>query len=475
MDTDTIIEPTALAAGSCCIACTPLHAETTDMSNRFTFFLSAASVLSVLLAAAQHSFASPEIPGAENKRPVAIVGATIHTASGEAIPGGTILFQDGRIVAVGRRVQVPDTTLIIEAPGKHVYPGLFDAYTDMGLVEINAVRATRDRSETGPINPNVKSWVSVNPDSEIIPVTRSNGVLLTLSTPSGGLISGKSAVLQLDGWTYEDLTLRSDVGMHVNWPNMSPVIEWHTEQSAREQIEARDRALRRLRDTFDDVRAYQKARAAEGSSQDVDSRWEAMLPVIDGDLPLIVVADGLQQIQAAVAFAEQQNVRLILYGGYDAPLCTELLKKHDVPVILRGVYRLPRRRSEPYDTPFTIAARLHEAGIKFCISGGGRFGASNVRNLPYHAATAAAFGLTRGEALKSITLYPAQILGVDNQVGSLDQGKQATLFLADGDILETPTQVEAAFIQGRAVDLNDRHKRLWKKYQEKYRRLGLSR
>jgi imidazolonepropionase-like amidohydrolase len=199
-----------------------------------------------------------------------------------------------------------------------------------------------------------------------------------------------------------------------------------------------------------------------------------MLPVLAGELPLIVDADDLQQLQAAVAFAEQQKLKLIIYGGYDAPLCSELLKKHAVPVIVGGVYRLPRRRSEHYDTPFSVPARLYEAGIKFCISGSGRFGASAVRNLPYHAAMAAAFGLPQEEALKAITLYPAEILGAANRVGSLQKGKDATFFIADGDPLETATQVEAAFIQGRQVDLNDRHKRLWKKYEEKYRRLGLA-
>lgn len=433
------------------------------------------SVISVLAAVTVSNslLAAPEIPGEPVKQPIAIVGATIHTVSGEAIESGTLLIRNGKIAAVGAKVKVPANAVRIEAAGKHVYPGLFDAYTDLGLVEINAVRATRDQNETGQINPSVKSWVSINPDSEIIPVTRSNGVLLALTAPAGGLISGTSAVIQLDGWTFEDLTLEPGVGMHVAWPNMSPVIDWETDKSAKEQVAARDKALQTLRQTFDDARAYQRAQAASPHVAR-DARWEAMLPVLAGELPLIVDADDLQQLQAAVAFAEQQQVKLIIYGGYDAPLCSELLKKHDVPVIVGGVYRLPRRRSEHYDTPFTVPARLHEAGIKFCISGSGRFGASAVRNLPYHAAMAAAFGLPQDEALKAITLYPAEILGVAQRVGSLDKGKDATFFISDGDPLETATQVEAAFVQGRQVDLNDRHKRLWRKYEEKYRRLGLS-
>jgi imidazolonepropionase-like amidohydrolase len=418
--------------------------------------------------------ASPEIPGEATKQPIAIVGATVHPISGEPLEHATLVVRQGKIVSVGIKVNVPNNAITIDASGKHIYPGMFDAHTDMGLVEVNAVRASVDVRETGSINPNVKSWVSVNPDSEIIPVTRSNGVLLALSAPAGGLISGQSAVLQLDGWTWEDLAVRTGIGMHVVWPRMSPSIDWDTDESAKEQIESRDKALERLRQTFVDARAYEQARRADEGQHPIDLRWEAMLPVLAGKLPLIVDADDIQQIQASVAFAEQQKVKLIIYGGYDAPLCAELLKKRDVAVIIGGVYRLPMRRSEAYDTPFTVPARLHEAGVRFCISGSGRFGASNVRNLPYHAAMAVAFGLPHDEAMKAITSSPAQILGVAERVGTLERGRDATFIITDGDPLETTTQVEAAYIQGREVDLNNRHKRLWKKYEEKYRRLGLT-
>jgi imidazolonepropionase-like amidohydrolase len=438
------------------------------------FILIAVCIASLTGLSPNVVFASPEIPGEATKRPIAIIGATVHPVSSEPIADATLLVRKGKIVAIGHDVLVPSNAIMIGANGKHIYPAMFDAYTDMGLVEVNAVRASRDQSETGSINPNVKSWVAVNPDSEIIPVTRANGVLLTLSAPRGGLISGQSAVLQLDGWTWEDLALRTGVGMHVNWPRMSPSIDWDTDKSAKEQLEARDKQLVQLRKTFDDARAYEKARKANPDQHSIDMRWEAMLPVLHGKRPMIVDADDIQQIQAAVAFAEQQGVMLIIYGGYDAPRCTDLLKKHKVPVILGGVYRLPMRRSEPYDTPFTTPARLHKAGIQFCISGSGRFGASNVRNLPYHAAMAAAFGLPRDVALQSITSSPAKILGVGNRVGTLQRGRDATFIITDGDPLETTTQVEAAYVQGRAVDLNNRHRRLWKKYEEKYRRLGLT-
>jgi imidazolonepropionase-like amidohydrolase len=193
-----------------------------------------------------------------------------------------------------------------------------------------------------------------------------------------------------------------------------------------------------------------------------------MRGVLAGKVPLIVQADGIQQIQSAVAFAAKQKLKLIIFGGYDAPHCAALLKKYNVPVIVGGVHRLPRRRHESYDTPFTVPARLHEAGVKFCISGSGRFGASMLRNLPYQAA--AAYGLPEREALKAITVYAADILGAQQRLGSLKVGKDATLLVADGDILEIPTHVTAAYIQGRAVDLSNRHKRLYKKYQQRYQR-----
>jgi len=404
--------------------------------------------------------AAPEIPGAPQSKPIALVGATIHPVSQPAITDGTLVLVGGKITALGKNVEIPKGATRVSVVGKHIYPSLFDAYTPLGLVEVNAVRATVDRSETGQLNPNVKSWVAVNPDSELIPVTRSNGVLLALSAPSGGLISGQSAVLQLDGWTFEDMTLASGVAMHLNWPRISS-------DSGRPSASS----MATLRTLFDDARAYRRARAADAATHAVDLRLQAMLPVLDRQQPMIVHADELGAIQGAVAFAEQQGIRIMIYGGYDAPQCAELLVKHQVPVLLAGVYRLPQRRSEPYDAAFTIAHQLHQAGVQFCITGAGRSGGSNVRNLPYHAAMAAAFGLPKDVALKSITSYPAEILGVADRVGSLEVGKHATLFVCDGDPLETATQVEMAYVQGREVDLSDRHKRLWKKYQTKYNRL----
>jgi imidazolonepropionase-like amidohydrolase len=416
--------------------------------------------------------AGPEIPGAPQSRPIALIGATVHPVSGPDLPQAVVLFDKGKLVAVGRDVAIPPEAERIELAGKHVYPGLIDAYTQLGLSEIHSVRGSVDETEAGSVNPNAKAQVAVNPDSEFIPVTRSGGVLTVLTAPHGRLVSGISAVIQLDGWTVEDMLLKPDAGLHINWPRMMPVHTWRLDESNEAQLAQRDKTLRQLRETLDDARAYWelvKGRAANRSTPpEHDARWEALVPVFEGRMPLFVEADEVQQIESAVALARNQGVKLVLVGGYDAVECAPLLKQYDVPVIVHSVTRLPQRRHDPYDAPYTLPARLSKAGIRYCIAGGGRMG--NIRNLPYQAGMAAAFGLSHDEALKSVTLFAAEILGVADRIGSLDAGKDATLIVTDGDVLEIATHVSQAFIQGRQVDLSDRQKKLWQKYQEKYRR-----
>jgi len=424
--------------------------------------------LLLLLFLTTPAYAGPELPGAPQKRPVALINGDIYPVSGPAVQNGSIVFENGKITAIGRKLTIPAGAQVIDLKRRRVYPSLIESASNIGLVEINAVRATRDYRETGDINPNVRANRAFNPDSELIPVTRSNGVLIAVTTPSGRLISGQSAVVQLDGWTYEDMTIKSPAAMQIEWPAMSPVVDWHTQETPAQQINKRNQKILALERTFDDASAYAKARGDK--DQPVDLRLESLLPVLRGETPIMVVADDIRQIQAACAFAARRKLKLIIYGGYDAMHCTYLLKRLKAPVIIGGVYRAPKRRNEGYDTPYTLAQRLHKAGVKFCISGAGRFGASNARNLPYHAAMAAAHGLPRDEALKALTIYPAEILGVGSRVGSLETGKDATLFICDGDPLETSTQVEMAFVEGRSVDLSDRHKRLYAKYRERLRR-----
>ena len=411
--------------------------------------------------------ASPEIPGAPQQKPIAIVGATIHPVSGKSIESGTILFDKGRIVAIGTKVDVPKNASVIKAGGKHIYPGLFNTDGILGLIEINAVRASDDIGEVGQWNMNVRAEKAINPDSELIPVTRSGGVLFNLTAPRGGTISGTSAVLQLDGWTTEDLTIKAPSGMHIRWPIISsPKENEHDHGHEDDKNDDDDKALRGIEDIFEKARVYQKARKAD-SETPVDLRWEAMLPVLSGEVPIVATADRAAQIQSAVAFASRHELQLIISGGHDAAQCGELLKSQKVPVIVQGVYQLPLRRREAYDSAYTLPARLKKAGVQFCIAGSARFDAANIRNLPYHAAMAHAFGLSKEDALKSITLYPAEILGVADRIGSLEIGKHASLIVLDGELFDTASNVTHAWVQGRKVDLSNRHKRLYKKYSER--------
>ena len=403
---------------------------------------------------------------------VSIVHATVHTVSGETIEDGTVSFRAGRIVAVGRALPPLAGGTLVDAAGKHLWPGLFDANTAVGLTEIGSVAGGVDLAETGALNPAVNTALAVNPDSELIPVTRANGITHVLSVPEGGLVSGSSALIRLSGWTWEDLAAATPVAMHVRWPSFrvrrgasfrAPAT------SEEDQKKERDEALKKIGTLFEDASAYAKAKTSGGTPGrpfDQDPALEAMLPVLAGRIPLIVQADEIKQIRSAVAFAESQGVRMILLGAGDVALAADLLREKEIPVIVDGVLAVPAREDEPYDAAYAVAAKLHAAGVSFCISsGGGGFGAANTRNLPYHAAMAAAFGLPREEALRAITLAPARILGVGNDLGSIEVGKSASLFLTDGDPLEIRTKVLAEWIDGRTVPLEDnRHARLYRKY-----------
>lgn len=412
------------------------------------------------LSSAVH--ASDQIPGADQTGPVAITAATIHTVAGPAVQAGTLVFENGLITQVGTNVTLPANCQIIRAEGKHVYPSLIEAHSDLGLVEINSVRATQDSREVGEMNPNVRAISAFNPDSEIIPVNRANGILLALTAPGGGILSGRSSLMMLDGWTWEDMALQQDIAMHLRWPR--------TEESVH--------ALETIVEHAERYRAAISSNNADSRpNQQRDLRLDALaqvLPQAANDskpqMPVIVHANSIDEIRSAVAFGHQYQLRIIIHGGADANRCATLLRQEAVPVILSGVYRLPRRRHAAYDSAYALPSLLEKQGVAYCISAGGRFGANGIRNLPYHAATAAAYGLSEEKALRSITLSAAEILGVQNRVGALTPERDATFFIASGNILETETQVETAFIQGRQVDLDNKHRQLYRKYSTKYAR-----
>lgn len=414
--------------------------------------------------------ASDTIPAQPQAKPIAIKGATLHPVSGPDIPSGTIVFENGKITAIGADAAIPADAEVIEAGGKHVYPGLINANTVLGLVEIGAVRATVDVEEAGAINPNVRSITSVNPDSELIPVARSAGVLTALSVPEGGIISGQSAVLRLEGWTPEDMTILSPAAMHLRWPSLTIDRRPRARKSVKDQQKEIEKAQKQIREAFLNARAYWQTRKNPGPDFKMDLRWEALMPVFDGKLPLFVHASTLAQIEAALAWAKEMQLKITLVDGDDAWRVAPQLKESNVPVILGPATSLPARRDDDYDSAWSSAAKLQQAGVRFCIASNGRGAETNERNVGYEAGLAAGYGLPKDEALKAVTLYAAQILGVADRLGSLEKGKAATLIVTNGDPLDFPTQVETAFVDGRKIDLSNRQTRLRDKYREKYRR-----
>lgn len=427
-------------------------------------------ILSLLVAGGE-VLASDPVPAAKQKKPVALIGGRIYTVSGGVIERGTVVFDKGKIIALGTNVTIPSDADRIDVSGKNVYPGLIVANSIMGLTEIGSVRGTLDYAETGAVNPNVRAEVAVNPESELIPVARSGGIAIAAAAPVSGLISGLAAALMMDGWTWEEMTLKSQLGLAVNWPLMTYVESRFSRQTKEEWQKNRDEQLEVLRKSFADARAYMKAKRAEQQKgtpyHETDLRWEAMIPVLEGTVPVWVNANDASQIQAAVTWAQEEGVKLVIVGGRDAWRVSDQLKVKNIPVILTEILSSPGRAWESYDLIYSIPGKLKAAGVRFCIAGDSD--PSNSRNLNHHAATAAAFGLSKSDALRAITLDAASILGIDSMVGSIDIGKDATLIVTDGDVLELSSTVERLFIQGKTIDLRDKHKQLYGKYEEKYR------
>jgi imidazolonepropionase-like amidohydrolase len=363
----------------------------------------------------------------------------------------------------------------VSLAGKHVYPGFLSADSVLGLTEIAAVGATNDFSELGDTNPNIRAEVGLNPDSDLIPVARVNGITAAHVAPRGGAVSGTSAVYRLDGWTYEDMTVRAPVGLHVRWPSLTIQRGGFNPPSEEEQKKTREQAIEAIRRAFEDGRAYATARGAFGKPgvprADQDVRWEAMGRALRGEIPVFFHAQTLAQIRAALRFADEQKLdRLVLVGAADSWRIAPELRARGVAVVTLAPAELPRRRDSAYDETYSLPARLQAAGVRYCIADGGTTDAAqNARNLPYHAAQAVGFGLTRDQALRSITLSPAEILGVADRIGSLETGKSADLIVTDGDPLELRTRIEQVYIAGKAIPMESRHTRLFRKYDARPR------
>lgn len=419
---------------------------------------------------------------APETRAIVLQNAIVHTMDGATLLGGTVWFHDGVIRGVtgpGESLRLPEglEPVWIDASQKHLYPGLVAARTQLGLVEVGMVVQTVDTDEIGQQSPEALAGVAVNPDSAAIPVARQNGVLSACVFPLGGELPGRASVVQLEGWTTADMNVLADAGLVVDWP-AEPQPRGRRGRGRPRAPGAppeRDPAAvvretrERLDETFARAAAWHAQRAADPNSAP-DLQAEAMGPALRGDRPVFVLADELEEIESALRFAKKHGLRVVLVGGRDALLCADQLVEAKVPVILTGVHRLPARDDADYDEPFTLPARFDQKGIRFCIATGEEF--AHERNLPYHAATAAAFGLPRERALQAITRDAAEILGVGDVLGTLAVGRHATLMLTNGSPLDLTTKVERAWIRGRETDLRSKQTELAKKYREKYRQLG---
>jgi len=409
---------------------------------------------------------------ADAPRTIAIRGARIVTVSGPVIEKGTIVLSGGKIAAVGADASVPAGAEVIDGTGKTVYPGLINGLTTLGLTEISSVAGSVDTTETGDINPQARAWLAVQPHSELIPIARANGTTVVLTAPLGGLVSGQSALLRLAGSTPEALTVKQPVAMHMVYPTGRPSFslarlfeepELKTfEERLKDRRLSQEKDMRRLGNLIEDARALGQRRGANVPS-DVDLAEEALGAVARGELPVVMRADAEDEIRGAVRFAGEHGLKLIIAGGLEAWRCADLLKEKDVPVLL-SVDRLPRRESDRYDAAFTNPSVLHRAGVRFAIVSDD---AADIRNLPYEAAMARAYGLPAEVALRAITLSPAEIFGVADRMGALAVGKDADVFVATGDVMDTRTQVTHVFVDGIAQSLETRHTRLYREFKDR--------
>lgn len=424
---------------------------------------------------------SRQVPAPEQSRPMAIVGATVHNPPAEidgtdvvVIEDGYVLFRDGVVTRVGSGDPGDLTGYeVMDASGLHVYPGLIAGPSQLGLVETLQVDATDDRYELDDQHPEVVAWIAVNPDSDLIPVARSAGILTALVFPPGGTIGAQPSAIRLDGWTTEDLAIDRSLGVVVNWPLINPISTRWSRRSPSEQLARSRERLAAIDRFFDDAAAWSAARAAD-ETVPWNARYAALSEVLEGREPVFIDASRPSQIETAVAWARERGMRPIIVGGAGAADCAELLAEHEVPVMLRGTHRLPLNRHDPVESPFTTPRDLHAAGVLFSI-GNADSEPGHERGLGHQAATAAAHGLPRGAALRSVTLSAAEIAGIDDTLGSVEPGKAATLLVTTGDPLEITSETLVAWIDGRRIDLDDRQKMLLRKYREKYRQLGLYR
>jgi imidazolonepropionase-like amidohydrolase len=394
-----------------------------------------------------------------------LMNGTIHIGNGEVINNGVVVFDKGKIAAVGDAQSVHPNTQgarVIDCTGKQIYPGLIAANTILGLSEIDAVRATLDYYEVGDYNPSVRSMIAYNTDSKVIPTIRSNGVLLAQIAPEGGVISGSSSIMQLDAWNWEDATYQMDDGIHLNWPSYL-TFKFQDGHGVLAPNEDYEKQVDAVKEFFREAKAYNE----ESSHSEMNIKFNAMKGVFDGSKRLYIHADYVKEIMNAVDFVKENNIaNPVIVGGQESYKCTDLLKQNNIPVILGRIQSLPSTDDDNVDSWYKAPYLLQQAGVQFCLSFDGAW---QQRNLPFDAGEAVAYGLTKEQALTAITSSAAKIMGIDNRTGTIETGKDANIIVSTGDILDMQTSnVIYAFIQGRNVNLDNIQKQLFHTYMKKY-------
>lgn len=454
-----------------------------SVKNRARVLVVAASLVVIVCvligvnASAQQAWSVTVQQGSTAAGVYAIRNALIVTVSGPDIENGNVIIRNGRIEAVGA-ASVPADAQVIDASGLTVYPGMIDAGTSLGLVEVgNGAPGTVDLTELGDMNPDAMAIVAINPHSAHIGVTRVGGVTSVVTLPRGGLISGQAALINLDGTTPREMAVVPSCALVINFPRVAGASGggdfFNPPQAANinEAITTRNRQVEQIRKVWRDAEAYGRAQDAYGRDNrlprpDQSVTLAALVPFVRGERPVIFRADRETDIRAVVRFSEEMRLqRPIILGGNDAAKMAGFLKEHNVSVILTGVLDLPTSEDDYYDALYETAARLQQSGVRFCISTGDT--GAHVRDLPYQAGMASAFGLPRAEALKAVTLYPAQIMNVADRMGSIEPGKLANLVVTDGDLLEARTHVRYLFIQGRQIPLTSRHTQLYEQFKNR--------
>ena len=386
---------------------------------------------------------------------------------------GEILVRESKIIRIGESIPKPKNHKFVDWSEFEIYPGLISPGSSLGLAEINAIRPTRDEREVGTHTPEIEAWTAVNPDSELIPVARANGITHSLIVPMGGTISGISGLIALDGWGIEEMAIVQKVALHIWWPGQGLSIPNHNSdgKSIEEQKKERIKNIEDLDEFFNQAESYARRRlAAPRSKTDLNPSWEAMLPFVSQKLPLVIHADEKRQIASALDWAEKRKYKIIISGGRDSWKIAERVAAMQVPVIYRHVFSAPPQTNLAHDIHFRAPGILARAGVELSIGLRlGAWSAANQRNLPYHAAHAIPLGLKRKDALAAITIHPAKLMGAQSQLGTLEKGKDATFIACSGDIFDLRTTVKHMRIAGKGVDLSSRHTRLFERYQKRPR------